>query len=171
MAPEQGTSTVSTSSRSDLTGIGRWKNIQPRNPAVRRWFQCSWVLTVSLFTGSHVLESDLRWVLAIETGFILWHHPDIVRAPDVASVAGGRRGTDETPAGFLEWAELIGMNPNSISNYARTGELPTHLALIAVLIVVISEMGGDCRRIMSRVERVRKQPRGSARGGLFGGGR
>ena len=108
--------------------------------------------------------------LVIETGFILRHHPDIVRAPDVASVAGGRRGTAETPAGFLEWAELIGMNPNSISNYARTGELPTHLALIAVLVVVISEMGGDCRRIMSRVERVRKQPRGSARGGRFGGG-
>ena len=32
-----------------------------------------------------------------------------------------------------EFAELIGMNPNSISNYARTGELPAHLALIAVL--------------------------------------
>ena len=47
------------------------------------------------------------------------------------------------------FARLIGMNPNSISNYARTGELPTHLALLAVLIVGISEMGGDYRRIMS----------------------
>ena len=61
-----------------------------------------------------------------------------------------------------QFAELIGMNPNSISNYARAGELPTHLALIAVLVVGISEMGGDYRRIMSRVERVRKKPRGSA---------
>ena len=70
-----------------------------------------------------------------------------------------------------EFAELIGMNPNSISNYARKGGLPTHLALIAVLVVGISEMGGDYQRIMSRVERVRKQPRGSARRGRFGGGR
>ena len=70
-----------------------------------------------------------------------------------------------------EFAELIGMNPNSISNYARAGELPTHLALIAVLVVGISEMGGDYRRIMSRVGRVRKQPRGSARLGRFAGGR
>ena len=68
------------------------------------------------------------------------------------------------------FAELIGMNPNSISNYARPGEVPTHLALIAVLVVGISEVGGDYRRIMSRVERVRKQPRGSARRGRFGGG-
>ena len=70
-----------------------------------------------------------------------------------------------------EFADLIGMNPNSISNYARTGELPTHLALIAVLVAGISEMGGDYRRIMSSVQRVRKRPRGSARRGRFGDGR
>lgn len=69
------------------------------------------------------------------------------------------------------FAELIGMNPNSISNYARRGEVPTHLAFIAVLVVGISEVGGDYRRIMSRVDRVRKQPRGSARRGRFGGSR
>ena len=77
----------------------------------------------------------------------------------------------KTGLSVREFAELIGMNPNSISNYARTGELPTHLALIAVLVVGISEMGGDYRRIMSRVERVRKKPRGSASRGRFGGRR
>ena len=70
-----------------------------------------------------------------------------------------------------EFAELMGMNPNSISNYARKGDLPTHLALIAVLVVGISEMGGDYQRIMSRVERVRKKPRGGACRGRFGGER
>ena len=70
-----------------------------------------------------------------------------------------------------EFAELIGMNPNSTSNFARTGELRAHLVLIAVLVVRMSEMGGDYGRIMSGVERVRKQPRGSARRGRFGGGR
>ena len=69
------------------------------------------------------------------------------------------------------FAKLIGMNPNSISNYARSGELPTHLALIAVLVVGVSEIGGDYRKIMSRVQVVRKKPRGSGRRGRFGGDR
>ena len=69
------------------------------------------------------------------------------------------------------FAELIAMNPNSISNYARAGELPTHLALIAVLVAGISEMGGDFRRVMSRVALTPKKPRGGARQGHFGGDR
>ncbi|EJU9614759.1 MULTISPECIES: DNA-binding protein [Pseudomonas] len=67
------------------------------------------------------------------------------------------------------FAELIGMNPNSLSNYARCGELPTHIALIAVLVAGISEMGGDYRQIMSRVALTPKRPRGGARQGRFGG--
>lgn len=69
------------------------------------------------------------------------------------------------------FAELIGMNPNSLSNYARTGELPTHLALIAVLIVGLNEIGGDYRSVMSKVELAPKKPRGGARPGRFGGDR
>ncbi|AYN20084.1 XRE family transcriptional regulator [Alcaligenes aquatilis] len=67
------------------------------------------------------------------------------------------------------FAELIGMNPNSISNYARTGELPTHLALLTVLIVGVGEMGGDYRKMMSKVVLTPKKPRGNARQGRFGG--
>ncbi|MDE0029005.1 MAG: XRE family transcriptional regulator [Deltaproteobacteria bacterium] len=69
------------------------------------------------------------------------------------------------------FAGLLGMNPNSISNYARSGEIPTHLALITVLIVGVSEMGGDYRRILSKVELIPKKPRGGARQGHFGGDR
>lgn len=69
------------------------------------------------------------------------------------------------------FAELIGMNPNSVSNYARTGELPTHLALIAVLVGGISDLGGDYRRVMSKVEIAPKKPRGGAGRGRFGGDR
>lgn len=68
-----------------------------------------------------------------------------------------------------EFAQLVGMNPNSISNYARAGEVPTHIALIAVLVVGVGELGGDYREIMARVERVRKKPRGAGRRGRFGG--
>jgi transcriptional regulator with XRE-family HTH domain len=67
------------------------------------------------------------------------------------------------------FAELIGMNPNSISNYARIGEIPTHLALIAVLIAGINETGGNYRQIISKVEISPKKPRGGARQGHFGG--
>lgn len=67
------------------------------------------------------------------------------------------------------FAELIGMNPNSISNYARGGELPAHIALIAVLVVAVSEMGGDYRRAMAKVVLTPKKPRGGARRGRFGG--
>lgn len=69
------------------------------------------------------------------------------------------------------FAELIGMNPNSLSNYARTGAIPTHLALIAVLVIGVSERGGDYRSIMSKVEIAPKKPRGGARRGRFGGDR
>lgn len=69
------------------------------------------------------------------------------------------------------FAELIGMNPNSLSNYARSGELPTHLALIAVLVAGIGELGGDYRLLMSKVELAPKKPRGGARRGHFGGDR
>lgn len=67
------------------------------------------------------------------------------------------------------FAALIGMNPNSISNYARGGELPAHIALIAVLVVAVSEMGGNYRQITSKVALTPKKPRGSGRRGRFGG--
>lgn len=69
------------------------------------------------------------------------------------------------------FAELIGMNPNSISNYARAGEIPTHLALITVLVVGINELGGNYRQVMSKVGVTPKKPRGGARRGHFGGDR
>ena len=69
------------------------------------------------------------------------------------------------------FAELVGMNPNSISNYARRGELPTHLALIAVLVAELGSHGLDFRRAIGKVEVAPKKPRGGARRGRFGGDR
>jgi len=68
-----------------------------------------------------------------------------------------------------DFAGLIGMNPNSLSNYARRGELPSHIALIAVLVAGVAEKGGDYRRIMSKVALAPKKPRGGAKRGRFGG--
>jgi transcriptional regulator with XRE-family HTH domain len=69
------------------------------------------------------------------------------------------------------FAELVGMNPNSISNYARNGELPTHLALIAVLVAELGSHGLDYRQAVTKVEVAPKKPRGGARRGRFGGDR
>ena len=67
------------------------------------------------------------------------------------------------------FADLIGMNPNSISNYARGGEVPAHLALIAVLVAELSTQGIDYRRAIAKVDITLKKPRGGARQGHFGG--
>lgn len=67
------------------------------------------------------------------------------------------------------FAELIGINPNSVSNYARAKEVPAHLALIAVLVAEMSVQGLDYRRVIAKAEVVPKKPRGRARRGHFGG--
>jgi hypothetical protein len=67
------------------------------------------------------------------------------------------------------FAELISMNPNSISNYARSNEVPAHLALIAVLVAEMSAKGLDFRRVIAKVELIPKKPRGRAQLGHFGG--
>ncbi|MER8374455.1 hypothetical protein [Mesorhizobium sp. M0488] len=40
---------------------------------------------------------------------------------------------DRAGLSVRSFAELIGMNPNSVTNYAGRGELPQHIALVAVL--------------------------------------
>jgi transcriptional regulator with XRE-family HTH domain len=67
------------------------------------------------------------------------------------------------------FAELLGMNPNSVSNYARAEELPTHLALIAVLVAELSVQGLDYRAAIAKVECTPKKPRGRGQPGHFGG--
>ncbi|MGY3698947.1 hypothetical protein ACVIGA_009089 [Bradyrhizobium sp. USDA 3240] len=68
------------------------------------------------------------------------------------------------------FADLIGMNPNSITNYASKGELPQHIALIAVLVAEMAACGLDYRSSIARVAPTKK-PRGATRRGHFGGDR
>lgn len=67
------------------------------------------------------------------------------------------------------FAELVGMNPNSISNYARKDDVPAHLALISTLICELHCLGGDYRSTIEGLEIKPKRPRGAARAGHFGG--
>lgn len=69
------------------------------------------------------------------------------------------------------FADLVGMNPNSVSNYAGASELPAHLAIIVVLLAEMSTQGLDFRQPIARIEVTLKKPRGGARRGQFGGDR
>lgn len=68
------------------------------------------------------------------------------------------------------FAELIGMNPNSITNYAKRGELPQHIALVAVLVSEMTACGVDYHTAIAKVAPTKK-PRGATRRGHFGGDR
>lgn len=67
------------------------------------------------------------------------------------------------------FADLIGMNPNSVSNYASTAEVPRHLAFIAVLLAEMKLHGLNFQPAIERVSANRKKPRGRGRPGRFGG--
>lgn len=73
-----------------------------------------------------------------------------------------------TVSGF---ASLIGMRPNSISNYAKSGVIPDHLAIIATLLGELRVNNIAYEGIFSRLELQKKLPRGGARKGKFGGDR
>ena len=67
------------------------------------------------------------------------------------------------------FAELIRMNRNSVSNYARRGDVPAHLAIIAVLLGEMAERGVDFRGVLTKLDIGSKKPRGGSRRGHFGG--
>jgi lambda repressor-like predicted transcriptional regulator len=67
------------------------------------------------------------------------------------------------------FAKLIGMNPNSVSNYASIGEVPKHLSVIAALLAEMSIQGIAFRPAVERVNSNPQRPRGRGRPGRFGG--
>lgn len=60
-----------------------------------------------------------------------------------------------------EFAELVKMNPISIYNCAQKGEVPSHLAVIAVLLGEMSERGIDFREVLFGIDISPKKPRGT----------
>jgi hypothetical protein len=68
-----------------------------------------------------------------------------------------------------EFAELIQMNRNSLTNYAQSGEVPAHLAVISTLLGEMAERKIDYVALLSGIEIKRKKPRGAGARGKFGG--
>lgn len=67
------------------------------------------------------------------------------------------------------FADLMGMQPNSVSNNKKKGEIPIHLAIIASLLAEMARGDIDYRPIFERLGPGRKKPRGAAKPGKFAG--
>lgn len=68
-----------------------------------------------------------------------------------------------------EFASLVGMNRNSVSNYAQAAQVPHHLAVIVVLMAELGTRAVDVAEVLARVPVVAKKARGRAAPGRFGG--
>lgn len=70
-----------------------------------------------------------------------------------------------------EFAELLRMNRNSVTNCAKKGKVPSHLAVIVTLMAELAERGVDFRAPLRHVEIEPKRSRGAGHRGRFGGER
>lgn len=70
-----------------------------------------------------------------------------------------------------EFADLVKMHRNSVTNYASCGEVPSHLAVISALLGAMAEEKVDFRSILNSIEIEPKKPRGGAAKGRFGNSR
>ncbi|WP_339913397.1 XRE family transcriptional regulator [uncultured Brevundimonas sp.] len=68
-----------------------------------------------------------------------------------------------------EFAGLLGMRPNSITNNRKRGEVPDHLAIIAALLSELRLSGVPAERVFARLGLSKKRPRGGATAGRFAG--
>lgn len=59
-----------------------------------------------------------------------------------------------------DFAGITGKHASSLSNYAKTGRVPDHIALIAVLLGELVDHGVDIRPIVAKVEVRQAKPRG-----------
>jgi hypothetical protein len=76
---------------------------------------------------------------------------------------------DRASLSIRAFANLVGMRPNSISNYASSGEVPGHLGLIAALLSELKSQGIPFESAVLRAGPITKRPRGRATPGRFGG--
>jgi hypothetical protein len=67
-----------------------------------------------------------------------------------------------------EFAELIRMNRNSITNCSQKGEVPSHLAVIASLMGEMAEHHVNFKAALEKIDIEPKKPRGASPNGIFG---
>lgn len=59
------------------------------------------------------------------------------------------------------FANLIKMNPTSITNYSTKSKIPAHLAIIVTLITKLADAGIDFHSAIESITLTYKNPRGS----------
>lgn len=67
-----------------------------------------------------------------------------------------------------EFAELVGMNQRSVSNYSKTGVVPEHLALIVFMMVELDRCGADLKEVFARLDKIGRRPYKRREGGFRG---
>lgn len=60
-----------------------------------------------------------------------------------------------------EFASLVRMNENSVTNYSQKGVVPSHLAVIVLLMGELADHRIDFRDIIAKMEIEQKKPRGA----------
>jgi hypothetical protein len=71
-----------------------------------------------------------------------------------------RRNIGKAGLTISQFAELVKMNPISISNYGKRGFVPNHLAVIACLLGAMADSHLDYKSALSGIEIQQKKPRG-----------
>ncbi|MDB6430164.1 XRE family transcriptional regulator [Pseudomonas aeruginosa] len=74
------------------------------------------------------------------------------------------RELDKAGLSVKRFADLVGMQPNSVSNNKKRGEVPIHLAVIVSLLAEMSARQIDYEPVMARVQPIKKRARGVAIG-------
>lgn len=67
------------------------------------------------------------------------------------------------------FAELIKLNPNSVTNYSKQGRVPSNLAVIATLMGEMADNQLDFQKPLEGIDISPNKVRGSAIKGGFGG--
>jgi hypothetical protein len=71
-----------------------------------------------------------------------------------------RRHIGKAGLQMKEFAGLIQMSPTALSNYRKKNEVPTHLAVIAVLLGELVDNQIDYRAALAKISLSPKKPRG-----------
>lgn len=80
-----------------------------------------------------------------------------------------RRQLGKAGLTLKQFAGLVKLNRNSVTNYAAHGEVPSHWAIVAVLMGEMAERKIDFKNILEKIDISPKKVRGSAAQGKFGG--
>lgn len=68
-----------------------------------------------------------------------------------------------------EFADLVQISCNSVSNYSARGDVPVHLAIAVTLMSEMADHHLDFRSALQSLDVKEKKPRGQSGAGTFGG--